>query len=128
MSGLELKLESHVVLQVGNPFGMASLKLTIFVCIRGQSLESRSIVALLVLLEMLSHVVTHESLEQVQLEVVLFIELLAFLSLQECVVIVLVAFVGESHHELLLALHAKFRKDALLEVHLHSLHGTLHLQ
>ena len=106
---------------------MASLELAILVSISAKSFEGGTAVALLMLLQMGARMVSDETLEQVELEVVLLVELLASLSLRISVVIVLVALVGECRHELLFALKAQFHKDTFLKIHLHSLNGILDL-
>ena len=48
--------------------------------------------------------ISEECVQQVQLEVIILVKLLTGYSLGVCVVFVLVAFVGESEHKLLLPL------------------------
>lgn len=94
LTGLEFELKRDIALQIREPLGMASLKGAIFVLVRGQGVERSATVALLMLLEVWHSVISHEALQQVQLEIVLSIEALATLSLQECIIIVFVALVS----------------------------------
>ena len=106
---------------------MAGEELTILLFVVGEGLEGNTTVAFLVALEMLGHVISHEGVEQVQLEVVLLIEVLALDCLRVCVVIVLVALVGEGVEKMLLALKTELHEDAFLEVHLDALNRADHL-
>ena len=86
---------------------MASLKGAVLFFVCGEGLERRTTVAFLVLLQVGHRVVPNETIQRVQLEVVLKIESLTPLRLLVCVVVVLVACVGESAEELLLSLKAQ---------------------
>ena len=76
---------------------------------------------------MLGHVITHETLHQVQLKVVLLVEIVACDGLSIGVVIVGVALVSKCLQQLLLPLKSQFGQNALLEVDLEALHCVLHL-
>ena len=128
LAGFEVEFERDVALERGEPLGVACLEGAVFLLVRGERLEGRPAVALLVPLEMGQCVISHEAAQKVQFEVVFRVESLATLSLQECVIVVFVALVGQHAHELLLALQSQFGQNALLEVHLHPLDGVLHLQ
>ena len=127
LSSLDLKVECHFTLEIGEPFGVASLKGAVLLLVRGQCLERGPTVALLMLLQVGHRVVPHEAAQEVQLEIVLSVESLATLSLQECVVVVFVALVCQGAQKLFLTLQSQFGQDALLKVHLHSLDSVLHL-
>ena len=97
-SSLDIELVGHIRLKIADPLVVAGQESTILLLNGGKGLEGRTRVALLILKEMLGHVVTHKTLQQVQLEIVLLIELVACDGLRIGVVIVCVAFVGESLH------------------------------
>ena len=85
---------------------MAFHESTVLLCVSGESVEGGTHIALFIALKMLSHVVTEERVQQVQLEVIFLVKLLTGYSLGVCVVFVLVAFVGESVQKLLLPLQS----------------------
>ena len=126
-SSLNFKLKCDIVLDVSNPFLVAGKELAIFLLSGGQGFECITRETFLVALEMFGHVITNETLEEVQLEVVFLVEIFALHSLSVCVVIVGVAFVSKIGHKLLLSLKAKFSKDTLLKVDLDTFDGILHL-
>ena len=103
-ASLHLKIKGHVALQIADPFVVAFKEGTIFIGSRGKRIESCSGVALLVANEVLSHMVAHKRIEQVQLEIILLVELVALHGLCVCVVIALVAAIRQSSQKLLLAL------------------------
>ena len=105
---------------------MARLELTILLSV-GHRFEGGAAMARLVRLDVLDHVVTDEPIQQVELEIVLLVELLALFCLRKGVVIVLVAFVCEADQKLLLSLQFQLGNDSLLEVHLQPLNGIVDL-
>ena len=127
LARLHLEVVRDVVLQVADPFVVAGEEGAILVLIGRERLESGASVALLVAEEVLGHVVAHERLEQVQLEVILLIKLLALHGLRVCVVIVLVATIGEGVQELVLARQSQLGEDALFDVHAEAADSLLHL-
>ena len=106
---------------------MAGQELAVFVSIRRERVKSISSVAALVSSQVLRHVIAHEPFQQVQLEIVVLIELLALHCLSVCVVIVGVAAVGKDLKELLLPLESQFGENALLHVHGEALDRISHL-
>ena len=126
-SGLNIELISDITLEIADEFIVTSKELTIFLLVAWQRFEGLTSVTLLIALEVLGHVITYEAVQEVKLEVILHVKLLALLSLRECVIIVGVTFVSEGVKELLLSLQAEFGQNALLEVDLDALHGILHL-
>ena len=96
LSSLQIKLVCDIALKIANEFVMALKELTIFHLIGGQRFKCVPREAFLVALEVFGHVVAHEGVQEIQLEVVLGVELFALCSLGVCIVIVGVAFVGES--------------------------------
>ncbi len=126
-SGLELELLRHVCLQVGHPLVVAGEEGTVLLCVVWQGEEGVSSVAFLIGLEVLGHVVAHKTIQQAQLEVVLLVKLLALHSLRVCVVIVFVAFLGQSAQKLLLTQESEFGQDSLFKVDTEALNGTCNL-
>ena len=77
LSSLHFEVECHVVLEVTDPLLVAAEELAVLLLVGGDGVEGCASVAFLVTLEVLGHMVTHETFKQVQLEIVLLIELLA---------------------------------------------------
>ena len=79
-----------------------------------ESFEFTILPASLIVLDVLRHEVGDEGVHHVQFEVVLEVELLAFLSLQESEVIVFVALAGNDLLQLLSTLHLELKENAFL--------------
>ena len=122
------ELEGDILVQVFDPFVVASDIGSIFLFVRLQTLELVTHVAVAVGKLVFEHVVVHDVPHEFHLEVVFVVKFFAHLCLLEIVAIFgPVAVLGNASLQLLHALEAVVHEHAVVETVLHALHRLLHL-
>ena len=116
-----LKLGDHVFSEVTNPLIVALKESKILILIGLELLELLILPASLVVFEMLDNVIIEESLQEIQLEVVLVVELLALLGLKESIGLILVAVLDGKLLKLLLSDCLHFENNTVFDLELCSL-------
>ena len=86
-----LKLRYHILSEVTDPLVVALKECKILIFVGLELLEIFILPACFVVFQMLDNVIVEESLQEIQLEVVLVVELLALLGLKESIGLILVA-------------------------------------
>ena len=117
------KLRDHILSQVSDPLIVALKECEILVFVGLELLEIFVLPAGLVVFQMLDNVIIEECLQEIQLEVVLVVELLALLSLKESIGLILVAVLDGILLELLLSYSLQFEYNTVLDLKLCSLHS-----
>ena len=116
-----LKLGDHVFSEVANPLVVALKESKILVLIGLELLELLILPASLVVFEVLDNVIIEEGLQEIQLEVVLVVELLALLGLKESIGLILVAVLDGKLLKLLLSDCLQFENNTVFDLELCSL-------
>ena len=117
------KLRDHILSQVSDPLIVALKECEILVFVGLELLEIFVLPACLVVFQMLDNVIIEECLQEIQLEVVLVVELLALLSLKESIGLILVAVLDGILLELLLSHSLQFEYNTVLDLELCSLNS-----
>ena len=117
------KLRDHILSQVSDPLIVALKECEILVFVGLELLEIFVLPACLVVFQMLDNVIIEECLQQIQLEVVLVVKLLALLGLKESIGLILVAVLDGILLELLLSDSLQFEHNTVLDLELCSLHS-----
>ena len=115
------KLRYHILSEVSNPLVVALKECKILIFVGLELLEIFILPACFVVFQMLDNVIVEESLQEIQLEVVLVVELLALLGLKESIGLILVAVLDGILLELLLSDSLQFKYNAILDLELCSL-------
>ena len=117
------KLRDHILSQVSDPLIVALKECEIFIFVGLELLEIFVLPASLVVFQMLDNVIIKECLQEIQLEVVLIVELLALLGLKESIGLILVAVLDGILLELLLSDSLQFQYNTVLDLEFCSLHS-----
>ena len=117
------KLRDHILSQVSDPLIVALKECEILIFVGLELLEIFIFPACLVVFQMLDNMIIEESLQEIQLEVVLVVELLALLGLKESIGLILVAVLYGILLELLLSDSLQFEHNTVLDLELCSLHS-----
>ena len=117
------KLRDHILSQVSDPLIVALKECEILVFVGLELLEIFVLPACLVVFQMLDNVIIEECLQEIQLEVVLVVELLALLSLKESIGLILVAVFDGILLELLLSDSLQFEHNTVLDLEFCSLNS-----
>ena len=117
------KLRDHILSEVSNPLLVALKECKVLIFVGLELLEIFILPACLVVFQMLDNMIIEESLQEVQLEVVLVVELLALLGLKESIGLILVAVLDGILLELLLSHSLQFEHNTVLDLELCSLNG-----
>ena len=112
------KLRDHILSQVSDPLIVALKECEILVFVGLELLEIFVLPACLVVFQMLDNVIIEECLQEIQLEVVLIVELLALLGLKESIGLILVAVLDGILLELLLSDSLHFKHNTVLDLEL----------
>ena len=113
-----LKIEDDVLAEVRDPLIMALDEGKILVLVGLEGLKLGILPAGLILLEVSRDVVREEGLQQVQLVVVGIVELLALLSLDEVIALVLIAVLYHILFKFLLSNGLQLEDNAILNIEL----------
>ena len=113
-----LKLRYHVLSEVSNPLVVALKECKILIFVGLELLEIFILPACLVVFQMLDNVIIEESLQEIQLEVIFVVELLALLGLKESIGLILVAVLDGILLELLLSDSLHFKHNTVLDLEL----------
>ena len=113
-----LKLRHHVLSEVSNPLVVALKEYKILIFVGLELLEIFILPACLVVFKMLDNVIIEESLQEIQLEVIFVVELLALLGLKESIGLILVAVLDGILLELLLSDSLHFKHNTVLDLEL----------
>ena len=117
------KLRDHILSQVSDPLIVALKECEILVFVGLELLEIFVLPACLVVFQMLDNVIIEECLQEIQLEVVLIVELLALLGLKESIGLILVAVLDGILLELLLSHSLQFEHNSVLDLEFRSLNS-----
>ena len=113
-----LKLRHHVLSEVSNPLVVALKECKILIFVGFELLEIFILPACLVVFKMLDNVIIEESLQEIQLEVIFVVKLLALLGLKESIGLILVAVLDGILLELLLSDSLHFKHNTVLDLEL----------
>ena len=116
-----LKLRYHILSEVSNPLVVALKECKILIFVGLELLEIFILPACFVVFQMLDNVIVEESLQEIQLEVVLIVEVLALLGLKESIGLILVAVLDGKLLKLLLSDCLQFENNTVFDLELCSL-------
>ena len=117
------KLRDHILSQVSDPLIVALKECEILIFVGLELLEIFVLPACLVVFQMLDNVIIEKCLQEIQLEVVLVVKLLALLSLKESIGLILVAVFDGILLELLLSDSLQFEHNTVLDLEFCSLNS-----
>ena len=118
IASANLKLRDNVFSEVSNPLVVALDEGKIAILIGLKAFEFRVLPALLILVDVFCDVIIEELAKEAKLEVVLVVELLALLSLDEVIALVLIAVLYHILFKFLLSNGLQLEDNAILNIEL----------